>query len=360
MYPLPRASSTVPLPTALVAPGLASLALAALLLVAPAPAAGQEVHRVLPETEVFRQTPGGKRLATVTGGTRVTVDGRQGPWARVTLQGWVPDGSVGPSGREDLEHVVASPGGASLRDRPEGRVVARLLRGFLLQRTEVGGEWSRVQRTGWMRAASLESAPAAPAAGSGASPSAAGPTDAAAPDSASASASTVAAEGDAVVVSGESVRLRAAPAGDTVASVASGATVRVMERRGPWARVRLEGWAPASELVPPDPDSVADLDVATLRANPEQYVGRRVHWTVRFISLERAEAVRTDFYEGEPFVLARAPDAAEGFVYLAVPPALLPQVRSLEPLQPMEVLARVRTGRSALMGVPVLELQAIY
>ncbi|MGW8282417.1 MAG: hypothetical protein ACWGON_03860, partial [Gemmatimonadota bacterium] len=87
--------------------------------------------------------------------------------------------------------------------------------------------------------------------------------------------------------------------------------------------------------------------------------GRRVRWSVQYVSLERAEPVRTDFYEGEPFLLARPADRAQGFVYIAVPPELLPQVESLRPLQTIEVLGRVRTGRSALMGVPILDLIAL-
>jgi hypothetical protein len=44
---------------------------------------------------------------------------------------------------------------------------------------------------------------------------------------------------------------------------------------------------------------------------------------------------------------------------VAVPPELLPEVNALRPLQMMDVLGRVRTGRSALMGHPVLDLIAL-
>lgn len=339
----------------------------ALLLVLAAPPAwgAQDTLRVASdEEEVFRQAPDGRPLASVLADTRLLAGERQGEWTEVTLEGWIWAASVGPSGRPGFDLVVTSPGGENLREEPRGRVAARLLRGFLLERVEDGGPWVRVRRTGWMRAPVLEEASAgsvADAAG-GDGDSADGGTGAESPadTGAAPTPSTVAAVGDPVVVRGDRVALRTAPEGDTLAAVRGRATVQVVERRGPWARVRLEGWARASELVPPHPDSVADLDVATLRANPDRYAGRRVHWTVRFISLEEAEPERTDFYEGERFILARAPDPAEGFVYLAVPPTLLDQVRDLEPLRPLEVLATVRTGRSALMGVPVLDLQAIF
>ena len=314
------------------------------------------------EEEVFRQSPDGRPLAAVLGGTRLIGGEQNGAWREVTLGGWIWAASVG-AGRAGFDLVVTAPGGENLRDEPRGRVAARLLRGFLLERGEGaggGGSWVPVRRTGWMRASVLEDVAAATAAaeaGREGSAAAESPADTAA----GSGPSTVAAVGDPVLIrGGERVPLRTAPDGDTLALVRGETTVQVLERRGPWARVHLEGWARASELVPPHPDSVADLDIATLRANPDRYVGRRVHWTVRFISLEEAEPERTDFYEGERFILARAPDPAEGFVYLAVPPDLLDQVRQLEPLAPVEVLARVRTGRSALMGVPVLDLQAIF
>ena len=59
-------------------------------------------------------------------------------------------------------------------------------------------------------------------------------------------------------------------------------------------------------------------------------------------------------------LLARAPDPQDGFVYLAVPPELLGDVQELDALQMIDVLAQVRTGRSPLMGVPVLDLVALF
>jgi hypothetical protein len=45
---------------------------------------------------------------------------------------------------------------------------------------------------------------------------------------------------------------------------------------------------------------------------------------------------------------------------MTVPPELLAAVEGLEPLEMIDVLALVRTGRSALMGVPVLDLLALF
>ncbi|MYA32374.1 MAG: hypothetical protein F4164_13235 [Gemmatimonadales bacterium] len=105
---------------------------------------------------------------------------------------------------------------------------------------------------------------------------------------------------------------------------------------------------------------MAGVSAAALRANPDEYAGARLRWTVRFLSLERAEPERIDFYEGEPFLLARAPDPGDGLVYIAVPPELLEAAEKLRPLRPLDVLVKVRTGRSALLRVPILDLLALY
>jgi hypothetical protein len=75
--------------------------------------------------------------------------------------------------------------------------------------------------------------------------------------------------------------------------------------------------------------------------------------------VERAEPARVDFHENEPFILARSAQGEQGFVYVAVPPELLPDAEALRPLQVIVVLGRVRTGRSALMGHPVIDLIAL-
>ncbi len=164
------------------------------------------------------------------------------------------------------------------------------------------------------------------------------------------------------LVTGEApLEVHGAPGGDAVANVESGTPITVVERAGGWTRVRVEGWVRSEELVAADEDeAVADLSAAALKASPDEYAGLRLRWTVQFVALERAEVERVDFYEGEPFLLARAPDPADGFVYVAVPTELVSAAESLRPLETIEILAQVRTGRSALMGVPVLDLLALF
>ena len=95
-----------------------------------------------------------------------------------------------------------------------------------------------------------------------------------------------------------------------------------------------------------------------LSAEPEAQAGRVVRWSLQFISLERAEEIRTDFFRGEPFLLTRYGDGDGPFVYVAVPPDRMAEVQGLVPLERIEVTGRIRTPASALTGVPILDLVA--
>lgn len=361
----------------------------------PRPAYAQAVARVSVDRENFRKEPGadGTILATVRRGTELPILDRSGRWRRVWLRGWVWAPSVEATTREGADLVVTADGGENLRDVPNGRIAARMREGMLLYRTgEQVENWYQVEREGWIWAPSVTIRGETSAQGAAGMGDAAGeeggeartpsPTgspagarsagDTGAPsarerlvvrgggESAGAAGPGATGGGDGAGAGDVGASLLTTPDGDTVAVARPGSGVEVMDRRGEWVRVRVDGWVRAPALVDPDSaEVIRDLTVAELREEPEEYRGRRVRWTVRFVSLERAEATRTDFYEGEPYVLAR-PAEGEGVVYLAVTPELLPRVEELEPLQAIEVLARVRTGSSSLTGVPILELLAIY
>ena len=90
-----------------------------------------------------------------------------------------------------------------------------------------------------------------------------------------------------------------APDGDTLAIPAPSANLQVLAREGNWARVRLEGWI----WLPQGADGGIEASVRTdvtlesVAASPDDYRGEVVQWDLQFISLERAEEIRTDFYE---------------------------------------------------------------
>lgn len=327
-------------------PRVATALLTALLL-APASRLPAQTVEVSAEQENLRLEPTGKRLATVNGGTRLEVEGSQGRWRLVTVEGWIWTPSVSATDRQGYDLVVSADGGENLREEPEpdARVAARLLEGFLLTKTGERGRWTRVRRTAWMWAPSLREVDAG---GDGGGPGGDGgggdPPDPAAGGP------------ERLVVEGRPAHLFVSPDGDTLATARPGADLSVLAREGEWARVRMEAWVRVAGVAPSDSASASGLGIEAVTANPDQYRGRRVRWSLQFISLERAEPERTDFYEGEPFILARPADGSGGFVYVAVPPERVSRVEKLTPLQRIRVTGRVRTGRSSVMGAPVLEL----
>jgi hypothetical protein len=112
----------------------------------------------------------------------------------------------------------------------------------------------------------------------------------------------------------------------------------------------------------PPGDSAADLtptdaSPAQLAAEPERFRGRVVSWDLQFLSLEKAERIRTEFFEGEPFLLTRHP--AGGYVYVAVSADRLAQANGLTPLERIRVVGRVRVPASALTGSPILDLMEL-
>jgi hypothetical protein len=84
-----------------------------------------------------------------------------------------------------------------------------------------------------------------------------------------------------------------------------------------------------------------------------------VAWDLQFISLERAEKIRTDFFEGEPFLLTRFGGTDGPFVYVAIPEDRATEMEGLVPLERIRVTGRVRTGASSLTGTPIIDMVAL-
>ena len=287
--------------------------------------------------------PNGEVLARLQAGTPLRVVGRGEGWLEVELEGWVWTRSLQETGRDGLDLVVSSSGGENLRAEPSGSLLGRLQEGTLLEELERQPAWIRVRRRGWIWEASVDQQAAAPAA---TRPAGGGQ---AAPGPGVATGFVDLDAGGAILD---------APDGDTLALAAPRTQVEVVGREGSWVRVRLEGWAwlpPAAVAAQPSED-VAALTPADLVSDPAAHRGRVVSWTLQYISLERAERVRTDFFEGEPFLLARFGDANGPFVYVAIPPERVTEVQGLAPLEQISVTGRVRTGASALTGTPIVDL----
>jgi hypothetical protein len=349
---------------------LLSLSLAALVLGATLgvlPAAAQQAPRdaAVRVDENVRFEPQGIIVARLQAGTPVRVEATEGSWSRITFEGvvWEPSLQLRDGGSFDL--IVSAEEGENLRAEPSGRIVGRLNRGTLLNEVSREGGWIRVRRTAWMWSASLAPAGdggAAPTPSPQPSPRPTQPPAAGGAPGATPPATPTPGTGAGWIRAGaRGTPVLAAPDGDTLAHARSGSELQVVGRQGNWARVRMEGWVwvPGTQAATGGTQTdviVRDLSASDLSREPDRYRGRLVSLQVQFISLERAEAVRTDFLEGEPFLLARATDASRSFVYLAVPEDRLDEVRRLQPLERLEVVGRVRAGAAALTGNPVLDL----
>ncbi|HUF12829.1 MAG TPA: hypothetical protein VMN78_07015 [Longimicrobiales bacterium] len=336
--------------------GCLLLALGAAL--APARASAQAI-RVTAESENFRAQPRGEIIAFVPRGAVLEDATRDGGWYRATLRGWIWSASVESAGRE-ARLIVRRETGENLRAEPNGEIVARASRGTVLTELERSERWARVERVGWIWAASVEPATDQPIGRDVATPARAEPS--APPIGAAAAAprptaARIVAENWLRAGRGGVVLLQS-PDGDTLGSVRPMTAMEVVAREGNWARVRVDGWVWQPGLASAADSGVvlSDITAAVLAANPENFRGRTVEWRLQFIALERAERIRSDFYEGEPFILARGPGDEAAFVYVAVPPDKVAQVERIGPLEWIVVLGRVRTGRSRVMGAPVLDL----
>lgn len=310
----------------------------------------QSVARVR-ESENVRREPNGEVLARVEPGAVLPVVGRQDRWLQVDMEGWVWSRSLQVTDVEGFDLTVSEAQGENLRDAPSGTILGRLGRGTYLEELERSPGWIRVRRRAWIWAESVvetsvaqaEQAPAVAQPGPRPQPAARRP-------------------GGFAAAGENGSALLSAPGGDTLARTAPGAEMEVLGREGSWARVRLEGWAwmpPAEEESPVAAAGDRPITPGDLTADPAGYRGRVVSWDLQFISLEHAEKVRTDFFEGEPFLLTRFGGGDGLFVYVALPPDRVQEAEGLVPLERLSVTGRVRTGASSLTGTPIIDLVAL-
>ena len=321
-----------------------------LLLLVPwsSPARGQEMATLRVE-ENLRAEPQGVVLGRLAPGARVRVRSVQEAWVQVDVEGWLWTRSLQATDRMGFDLRVSADPEENLRTEPSGAVLGQLVAGALLEEREgvpeVSG-WTPVRRTAWIWAASVD-LPEPEAQGDAPAPGPALPP------------MEQGGEGVGWWSTSDRAPLLTGPDGDTLGVTRPGAEGRVLAREGNWIRVRLEGWV-WSPLEVEGAEPVATEMVETTRQDvaddPEAYRGRLVSWELQYVSLERAERIRTDFYEGEPFLLTRTPSGERGFVYVAVPPERLGEVEGLIPLERIRVVGRVRTGAAGLTGNPILDL----
>jgi hypothetical protein len=293
--------------------------------------------------ENIRAEPQGTVIGRAVVGSTLQVQRVDGNWVEIDLEGWIWSQSVEATDRPGFDLSVSASPSENLRTDPQGPVVARLLEGALLENLDARPGWVRVRRIAWIWGPSLtmEARERQGAART-------------APERERASEQEGWWRGG-----NRGAPILAGPNGDTLAHGLPDTEFQVLARQGNWIRVRLEGWvwAPSGE----ETDSVAPGVISAagpdeVMRDPAGYRGQVVSWELQFMSMEEAERIRTDFYEGEPFLLTRATTGDRAFVYVAVPPERLADIQGLIPLEMIHVVGRVRTGAAALTGSPILDL----
>ncbi len=294
----------------------------------------------------FRKAPDEVVLGTLMNGTAVRVASTRGDWAQVRLEGVIWARSVGNARRDGFDVVVRADR-ENVRSEPNGRILARVVKGALLKTTaSARGGWVAVQRDVWVPRSAL---------GGGAAAAQAGGPDA----TASAPPVSSAPAADQVVMAGRAGMFRA-PGGDSAGALDQGVRARVVARSGEWTRIQLEAWVRSSDVHPAeDSSALHGVSAAEVRAAPSRYVGRTVDWRVQFLAVQRADELRPEIPAGQPYLLTRGPLPESGFVYIMIPEDQVDRFQRLQPLQELNVRGVIRSAATRYLPNPVLELVAL-
>jgi len=318
------------------------------------------------DNEAFLVEPGGARLGRLARGAPFVSGGARAGFTALTIEGWVWKESLRAEARDGHTLRVTKAGEENLRNWPNGTIVARLVSGALLDEVARRGGWVHVRRSGWVATAGLLVAGPAPAAAPQ-RPRAATPAPRAAvvaPEAAAAAPSPAAAETTAtaqdvdprLAVTRTRIALHRGPGASPAGSLEADMPVRITARAGEWVRVETQGWVRERDLRPAGNTALNNVTAAELRTHPERFKGRLIRWTIQFIALQTADDLRPDFTAGERYILARGPAPEYAFAYVVVPAEKAADVVRIAPLASITIIARVRSGRSAYLANPILEL----
>ncbi|HWP36795.1 MAG TPA: hypothetical protein VNL18_04495 [Gemmatimonadales bacterium] len=285
----------------------------------------------------------GRVLGTVAEGAELGGGVERDGFTQVTLEGWIWGRSVTAASRDGFDLEVRAASGENLRQRPNGPLIARLARGFLLEEVERNADWVRVRRTGWIATDGLRALDALP-------------TRSAMTDSAPAPPATTGRPGlDHGVTAGD-VDLRVVPDGAVFGKLSAGSPVRVLARSGEWIRVEAEAWIRESDLRPSAAGVLLGVSAAEVTARPRDFEGKLVQWAVQYISLQTADELRPELPRGSRYMLARGPLPESGFVYAVLEAPHVAWVEQLQPLSEIVMLARIRAGRMRYLHSPVVDV----
>ena len=95
-----------------------------------------------------------------------------------------------------------------------------------------------------------------------------------------------------------------APDGDARGALQAGAPLTVLERSGEWVRVQTEGWIKETDLRPSEGGILFGVSGTDVRAQPEEFVGKLLEWTIQYVSIQVGDGVRREIPEGQQYMLA--------------------------------------------------------
>jgi len=349
---------------------------------------GRAQSRVVTTPAAVLSSPSGKAVGSIHPGTTVRVIETRGAYAKVTIDGFVERARLSAQRGNASPRVGNRAAVVRARGATTAKSVASLDAGTTVavaSGTAPTG-WAKVSRDGWILKSSLDRASSetarssnsggrttASAKSSGAARKASGGEVAASarppqgstpsgPVHAGATSTAPVARGpvaDSALTPTGNIALRAAPDAKALATVVQGATLTPLARDRGWVRVRLEGWVPERDVAPADTSIRTGVSAADLRADPVGNRGKLVRWSVQILARQKADVLRKDLAPDETYLLARGPYEENALLYLVVPPSLLVMTKSIPELSQAMITARVRTGRSDLVGVPILDLLTI-
>lgn len=367
-----------------------------LLFLIAAPLAAQTA--LVKEASV-RSAPGGAVIALLKEGTTVTVGAAKGTETFVTFVGWIDGTRIGEA-RDTFPAHLTGPIAMRLRSAPsmKGAILGEVRPGTGLGIISKQTGWANVKRGGWIASSALGAGATTAAAATKPiekkpeptkkpepakkpeAPKAATPKPAPTPVAkkelptpAKGAASKVEPTPVAAPVDttplvepmpdgamrvARSAVVRSAPNGLVVGQLAGGSTVVPLARSRGWVRVRADVWIPEKDIVPADSSFGASLSAADLRADPTGTRGKTVRWEVQVLALQYADVLRRELAIDEPYFLAKGPGSEDALLYIAIPPSMMSEARSVQPLTRLLVTARVRSGRSQPVGIPILDLLA--
>jgi hypothetical protein len=294
-----------------------------------APLAAQVPVRLATDTR-FYKAPASQALGTLKAGASVLPGRTSGRSVEVALEGWIQSRSLAAMNRDGFN--ATSTRSEDLRDAPDGTVIARVVNGIGLVRSDTQGGWVKVRRTVWVDQRAIQSV----------TPPAA-----------------VVPEGPDRVEVGLPSPLSLVPGGTTLGAVDSGAFARRIARSGGWSRIQLEAWVPDSVVSSTPPGVLVGLTQAEIRSDPARYIGQTVQWRLQFISLQKADELRPEMPEGTSYLLTRGPLPEPGFVYVMIPADQRARFEALPALKELLVRGKIRSSSTKYLPTPVLELEAV-